>query len=192
MVNFNKQLILASNSPRRKQILLDAGFEVRVVANQVNEDYPQDLPLSGVAKYLAEKKAAQFTELAAGDVLITADTIVKTENEILDKPKDFEEGLHVIRQLSGRSHQVITGVCIRSVELTKSFDCTTTVHFRPIREEEIHYYLNTYFPYDKAGGYGIQEWLGMVAIERIDGSYFNVVGLPVHQVYETLTRFFSD
>ena len=163
-----------------------------MVANQVNEDYPDDLPLSDVPKYLAEKKARQYSSLRKGDVLLAADTIVKAGDRILDKPRDFEEGMDVIRQLSGRSHEVITGVCIRTHELTKSFDCTTRVYFRVIKEEEIRFYLNKYFPYDKAGGYGIQEWMGMVAIERIDGSYYNVVGLPIHQVYQTLARFFSD
>ncbi len=191
MENFNIPLILASNSPRRKQILEDAGFRVRVVSNQVNEDFPEDMPVREVARYLAEKKAGQFPEVPDGSVLVTADTVVKAGDEFLGKPKDEEEGYTLIRMLSGRSHEVITGVCLRSSDKTVSFDDLTTVHFRDLTDEEIMYYLRHYFPYDKAGGYGIQEWLGMIAVDRIEGSYYNVVGLPVQKLYETLKREFS-
>lgn len=189
MVNFKNRLILASSSPRRRQILADAGFEVMFISNKVPEDYPPEMKASEVAKYLAEKKAGDHIIIPEGDILITADTIVKVDEEILGKPISYKEGFALLRKLSGRSHEVITGVCMKSVNHRVSFDDTTLVHFKELSDEEISFYLKNYFPYDKAGAYGIQEWLGMIGVTRLEGSYFNVVGLPVHKVYEALSQF---
>lgn len=191
MENFKQKLILASNSPRRKQILIDSGFDVQVVSNKVNEEYPDNLPAESVAKYLAEKKASQFKELPEKSVLITADTVVKLGQSILGKPRDTEEGFTILRMLSGVKHEVITGVCMKSSDKTVSFDDTTSVYFRELSDDEIAHYLKTYFPFDKAGAYGIQEWLGMIAVQTIHGSYYNVVGLPIHKVYQTLLHEFT-
>jgi len=188
MVNFNIPLILASNSPRRKQLLEDAGFKVTVVANQVSETFPDHLDPASVAEYLARKKAGQFDSTESG-IILTADTIVTLGDRILGKPADYEEGFALLRLLSGKGHDVITGVCLRQGDRLVSFDDLTRVVFKDLSDEEIDYYLTRYFPYDKAGAYGIQEWLGMIAVERIEGSYYNVVGLPVHKVCQVLRDF---
>lgn len=189
-MNFKHRLILASKSPRRQQLLKDAGFDFSVKTKDVAEDFPSTLPASEVAKYLAEKKANAFTnELMPDEVVITADTVVIIKDKVLAKPEDKKEAFEMIRSLSGTRHEVITGVCLMSKSKVALFDDTTRVYFKELSDEEINYYIDTYKPYDKAGAYGIQEWIGMIGITKIEGSYFNVVGLPVQKVYEELNRF---
>ncbi|MBI9035277.1 MAG: septum formation protein Maf [Bacteroidales bacterium] len=184
------KIILASKSPRRQQLLkgLDVDFEIRL--KEVEEVVPENIPGSQVAGYLAELKASAFsiTEISEKDILITADTVVLIDGEILGKPKDRNDAESMIRKLSGNKHEVITGVCIKTKKLQHVFSSISQVFFKDISEHEISYYLDHYKPYDKAGSYGIQEWIGYIAIERIEGSYFNVMGLPVHQLYEELSN----
>lgn len=189
-MNSNQLLILASNSPRRKQLLEQAGFEFVVRVKDTEESFPEDLDTAMVPEYLALKKAEAFREELIGDeIVITADTIVALDNKVLNKPVDIKEAYEMLSNLSGRSHEVYTGVCLLSRNKQITFAEKTIVHFRPLEQSEIDYYIENYMPYDKAGAYGVQEWLGLVAIEKIEGSYFNVMGLPVHRVYEELKRF---
>lgn len=192
MGNFSRPLTLASNSPRRKQLLEDAGFTVKVTANRCDESYPSSVPPEEVAEYLARKKAAQFNDIENNEIVITADTTVLCNGLILDKPEDYKEAFRLLEILSGNAHEVITGVCIRSDRHQVSFSETTRVIFRQLDADEIDYYLSHFFPYDKAGAYGIQEWIGMIGVERIEGSYYNVVGLPVHRVWECLMNEFPQ
>ncbi|ELR73489.1 Septum formation protein Maf [Fulvivirga imtechensis AK7] len=189
MKNFNRPLILASNSPRRQELLKAAGFNFKVRTSEVDETYPSDLPLHDIAKYLARKKAEAYIPHLKNEVLITADTIVKLKDEILEKPKDADEATKMLRALSGTDHEVITGVCIADKKLQVSLDDTTKVYFKTLTSNEIEYYVSQYEPFDKAGAYGIQEWIGMIGIRKIVGSYFNVVGLPIAKVYEVLMNF---
>ncbi len=191
MENSSIHLTLASSSPRRRQLLEEAGFRVRVIANRADESYPATMDPARVAEYLARKKADQLSGMG-DELVLTADTIVKVDNDILGKPANYDEGVKLLQRLSGRSHEVITGVCIRKGDKMISFDDLTRVYFKALSTAEIDYYLSGFSPYDKAGGYGIQEWLGMVAVERIEGSYFTVVGLPVHKVYQALREHFFN
>lgn len=191
MRNFPYHIILASNSPRRKELLagLDLDFEVRVKPN-INENYPDRLPIEEVAPYISKEKAtAYIDDLTEHDLLITADTVVILDNEIMGKPKDEEDARHMLHALSGRRHQVVTGVtfCTRNKQTT--FGVQTHVTFKTLSEEEIDYYVRTYRPMDKAGAYGIQEWIGYIGVTEIEGSYFNVMGLPVQRIWEELTKF---
>jgi len=184
------KIILASKSPRRRQLLegLDIPFEV--VIHDVDEIFPEELPMEEIPVYLAKLKAEPFTEELSHDALvITADTIVWVEGSVLGKPNDYEHALEMLRQLSGKKHVVITGVCLTSREKQVTFSATTDVYFKDLSDEEIDYYLQNYRPYDKAGSYGVQEWIGYIAITRIEGSYFNVMGLPVQRLYEELRKF---
>lgn len=180
------KIILASNSPRRKQLLTAAGidFTVRVNAD-VDESYPKDLSPTEVPQYIARSKAAA-SRVGDGELVITADTVVVVAGEILGKPKDNADAHRMLQLLSGRTHQVTTGVCLTTQSEQRVFAVTTDVTFKKLTVEEIDYYINTYKPYDKAGAYGIQEWIGCVGITSINGSYFNVVGLPVQRIYEEL------
>lgn len=183
-------IVLASGSPRRQQFLreLDANFEVRL--KEVDEIYPESLQGAEITDYLAELKAAALDEsLSDDEILITSDTIVWHENKALGKPKDKEDAFAMIKSLSGKTHEVITSVCIKNAGKSETFHETTRVTFNPLTDEEIAYYLEEYKPYDKAGSYGIQEWIGLVAIARIEGSYANVVGMPVDKVYQYLLKF---
>ncbi|MGM9760538.1 MAG: Maf-like protein [Parabacteroides sp.] len=185
------RLVLGSQSPRRRELLagLDLPFEVRDVQG-VEEDYPATLPGEEVPQYLARKKARAFLpHLAADELLITADTIVWVEGEVLGKPHGREEAIHMLRQLAGRAHQVITGVCLTTHERQHAFSTVTTVRFAPLSPEEIDYYVDTYRPFDKAGAYGIQEWIGYVGVESIEGSFYNVMGLPVQRLFKELKQF---
>ena len=185
------RLILASNSPRRKELLagVDVEFEVRALPH-VDESYPESLPHEEIAEYLARKKAASYRpELKERELLITADTVVLLNGLILGKPVDEEDAKRMLRLLSGQTHRVITGVCLTSATKQASFSDTAYVTFGVLQEEEIHYYVNTYQPMDKAGAYGVQEWMGYVGVERIEGSYYNVMGLPIYKVYQELKRF---
>ncbi len=180
------RIILASNSPRRRELLagLDLNFEVEVI-DGINEDYPQYLQVEEIPQFIAKEKAAAY-KVMPDELLITADTIVVLDNKIMGKPKDKAEACHMLQQLSGRTHHVITGVCITTTEKQTIFSETTAVTFRELNETEVDYYVTHYKPYDKAGAYGIQEWIGYVGVTKIDGSFYNVMGLPVERVYEVL------
>lgn len=183
------KLILASGSPRRQELLNKLGLNFTVRVKEVSEDYPAHLRREQVAEYLANHKAEAYRSDLQDELIITADTIVCLEEQVLNKPKDEAEAIRMLRQLSGQVHDVITGVCLLSREKKDLFHDLTRVHFRPLTETEISYYVQHYRPYDKAGAYGAQEWMGMVAINRIEGSYFNVMGLPVHLLYTHLVQF---
>ena len=182
-------LILSSNSPRRKELLagLDIPFEVRVIED-IDESYPDSLPTGEIAEYIAQKKAAAY-EVGNDEVLITADTIVVLDDQILGKPADAEEAKQMLRSLSGKTHHVITGVCLKSRDQQHHFSVISEVTFKTLAEEEISYYVETYKPFDKAGAYGIQEWIGYIGVTGLSGSYFNVMGLPVQRIYEELKKF---
>lgn len=182
-------MILASNSPRRKELLAQAGFSFRVYTEHVDESYPADLPRAQVATYLAEKKAGHYLKDVKGEIILTADTTVVLDGQLLEKPAGDSEAMEMLGRLSGKAHEVITGVCIAFGNKCEVFSVTTKVFFKQLEKEEISHYVERYRPLDKAGAYGIQEWIGMIGIRRIEGSYFNVVGLPVHEVYEALSRF---
>ena len=186
----NHSLILASKSPRRQQLLKEAGFDFTVKTLDTDESYPETLAASAVARFLAEKKAKAFMPILADhESVITADTIVILHDRILGKPEDHFEAKAMLQALSGQQHQVTTGVCIASKTKKVVFDDTATVYFKQLSEREIDHYIEKYKPFDKAGAYGIQEWIGMIGIEKIEGSYFTVMGLPTHKVYEALEGF---
>lgn len=190
--NLNRyKIVLGSNSPRRRELLagLDIDFEVQVIPG-IDESFPETLPAVDVPVYIARKKAeAYIPSMPADELLITADTIVWTFGEIMGKPKDREDAIAMLRKLSGRVHEVITGVCITTKEKTISFSASSAVSFARLDEEEIVYYVDKYRPFDKAGSYGIQEWIGYVAVEAINGSFYNVMGLPVRLLYQELKKF---
>jgi septum formation protein len=180
------KLILASTSPRRQYLMREAGFAFTVEKPLSDETYPPELPATEVARYLATQKAESFRMKIHDEVVLTADTVVILDNQILNKPENRLQAINMLRQLSGRTHLVMTGVCILSAGREISFDDTTEVTFTRLTNEEIEYYVDTYKPYDKAGAYGAQDFIGMIGIEKINGSYFNVMGLPVHKVYPIL------
>ncbi|KGO86792.1 septum formation inhibitor Maf [Flavobacterium rivuli WB 3.3-2 = DSM 21788] len=185
----NYKLILASGSPRRQQFMrdLDVDFEVRL--KDVEEIYPDHLQGAEITDFLAILKAKALENLTDNEIVITSDTIVWHENKALGKPKDYNDAFAILRSLSGKTHEVITSVCIKNAGNSDVFNETTRVTFNTLSDEEITYYLDNYKPFDKAGAYGIQEWIGLVAIARIEGSYANVVGLPVDKVYQYLCKF---
>jgi len=187
----NYDVVLASGSPRRRQLLTEMDIPFRVETRPVEETFPQDLSPEKAAAYLCRLKSRAFADkdLKKNTLLITADTIVALENRILGKPADANEAAEMLRQLSGRKHEVITGVCLRLPDKMKIFTVSTRVWFKELPEEEINYYISEYHPLDKAGAYAIQEWIGHSAIHKIEGSYFNVMGLPTHRLYEELKRF---
>jgi len=185
----DKKIILASRSPRRQMILTEAGIDFIVKPVEVSEDYHSMLPAEDVAKYLAEKKAKQFPFLHKNEIVITADTTVVINGTILGKPHSAAEAAVMLTSLSGKIHNVISGVCIKSMNKVVSFDDDTRVFFRSLTDKEIEFYIEHYKPFDKAGAYGIQEWIGMIGIRKIEGSYFNVMGLPIHKVYSALLGF---
>lgn len=185
------KIILASNSPRRKELLrgLDLDFTVKVLPG-ISEAYPEDTPVADIPLYIAKEKAAAYKSFMRNDELvITADTVVVVGDEVLGKPVDDNDARRMLRQLSGRTHQVITGVCLTTTERQRAFSVVTDVTFRELADAEIDYYVKTYQPTDKAGAYGIQEWIGYVGVTRLEGSYFNVMGLPVQRIYEELRAF---
>ena len=184
------EIILASKSPRRQQLLHDLGLNFRVESMDIPEEFPEGMGMMEIPVFLAELKVAAFTpQLKDNQLVITADTIVWLEGKVLNKPADYAEGFQMLRQLSGEKHQVITGVCLLSAKKKISFAVSTDVWFKELEDHEIQYYLEHYRPYDKAGAYGIQEWIGYIGITRIEGSFFNVMGLPVQHVYEHLKDF---
>lgn len=179
-------LILASHSPRRQSLLREMGIDFTIRTIPVDEDFPPDLPVDQIAGYLARKKAAAFDTVNSPEMILTADTIVTHSGKILGKPFDEKEAFSMLMELSGRSHKVYTGVCLRiRDQFHLTTDCTEVI-FKNLAKTEIDYYIRHYMPLDKAGAYGIQEWIGMIGIERINGSYFNVMGLPVTKVYELM------
>ncbi len=186
----NYRIILASGSPRRQQFLkeLDVDFEIQL--KDIEEIYPEHLQAEEITNFLAKLKAEAFvSDLQNNDILITSDTIVWLNNKALGKPKDYEDAFEMLTEMSGKTHKVITSVCIKTTEKEVVFHDETLVTFAELSPEEIKYYLNNYKPFDKAGSYGIQEWIGLVAIQKIEGSYANVVGLPTHRLYEELMKF---
>lgn len=180
-------IILASGSPRRQQFFKDLGLDVEIRLKNVVEEYPPRLYKFEISDYLAQLKALPHKEqLKKKDILITSDTIVWYNNKALGKPNSRTEAISMLKSLSGSAHEVITSVCFTTTTLEKTINHTTKVYFKDLSDQEIIYYVDTYEPYDKAGAYGIQEWIGQIGIEKIEGSFFNVVGLPVFEVYRTL------
>jgi septum formation protein len=184
------RIILASRSPRRQQLLRDLGLKFEVVNREYTETFPEGLTGDEIARYVAHEKAVSFrNEIADNEIVITADTIVWCNGRVLGKPIDSEDGVRILKEISGNTHEVITGVSIFSTDKEVTFSVSTKVTFEKLSEEEIRYYIDKFSPYDKAGAYGIQEWIGIIACSHIDGSYFNVVGLPVQRVYLELQKF---
>ena len=190
--NLNKyEIVLASNSPRRKELLQRMGvnFKVRTLFG-IDESYPDSLRGEDIVCYISRNKAKAYqSSMAPNELLITADTIVYVDREVMGKPKNAEQAKEMLHKLSGKTHQVITGVTIVTAKRTENFGVTSQVKFTNITDEEINFYVDNYLPFDKAGAYGIQEWIGIVAVEEIKGSYFNVVGLPVQRLYQKLKTF---
>ena len=188
MMNDKYRVVLASNSPRRKELLAGLGmpFEVRVL-DGIDESYPDTIPVSDVALHIAGLKADAYrTTMASDELIITADTVVIVGDEILGKPHSEADAIRMLKLLSGRTHQVTTGVCLIAEGWEKRFSVTTDVTFKSLSDEEIHYYIDNYKPVDKAGAYGIQEWIGYIGVTALKGSYYNVMGLPVQRIYEAL------
>lgn len=179
-------VILASKSPRRRQILSEAGFEVTILTKETEENYPETLELIKVPAYLAEKKAAVFKEESWNNLVIAADTLVLLDGKVLGKPVDSADAIKMIQSLSGKKHEVITGVTILYKEKFTTFSDTTEVYFRDLTDDEISYYVEKFKPLDKAGAYGIQEWIGMIGISKIVGSYYNVMGFPIEKAYREI------
>ena len=185
------KIILSSNSPRRKELLAGLGVDFEVwVLKGVDERYPDDIPLNEVPLYIAIEKASAYT-VAKDELVVTADTVVIVDNEILGKPKDRAEAYGMLRKISGKTHQVVTGVCLTTIDDQRSFTVTTDVEFKELSDNEIYYYIDKYRPFDKAGAYGIQEWIGYVGVLSLKGSYYNVMGLPVQRIYEEFTSYFG-
>ena len=187
----NYHIILASNSPRRRELLggLDIDFEVKILPD-IEENYPDNLETPEIPVYIASEKAAAYMDLMAeNDLIITADTVVVLGDEVLGKPVDLDDARRMLRELSGHTHQVITGVCLMTRERQRSFAVTTDVTFKVLTDAEIDYYVEKYQPLDKAGAYGIQEWIGYIGVTGLEGSYFNVMGLPVQRIYNELLQF---
>lgn len=184
------KLILASQSPRRRELLKGLDVEFSTCTVDADESFPARLKGADAVQYICKAKANAYKpQLAENTIAITADTVVILDDKIIGKPKSHEEAFSMIRSLSGRVHEVITAVCIFSKEKCKEFYASTEVHFSEIADEEIEYYINKYKPFDKAGSYGVQEWIGYIGIEKIVGSYFNVMGLPVKRLYDELKTF---
>lgn len=184
------RIILASRSPRRQELLKGMGLIYETEVLDWNEDYPPGLKGAGIALYLARRKADHFRmKLRINEIVITADTIVWCDDELLDKPADRDDARRILRKISGNTHEVITGVCLLSAGKESCFSSSTKVTFASLSDEEIDYYIDNFKPYDKAGAYGIQEWIGIAACSRIEGSYFNVMGLPSERLYHELLKF---
>ncbi|MFI3248788.1 MAG: Maf family nucleotide pyrophosphatase [Rikenellaceae bacterium] len=181
------ELILASQSPRRRQLMSDSGLSFRAISIDVEEIFPKELPASEVAEYLSKIKSEGYdAHLKESEILITADTVVILADQILGKPDGEAGSRDMLHRLSGAEHHVVTGVTLRTSKCTKSFSTTTRVKFAELTDEQIDYYISRYKPYDKAGSYGIQEWIGYIGIESIDGSFYNVMGLPIQRLYREL------
>ncbi len=186
------RVILASGSPRRQQFFKDLGLDSKIILKPVKEEYPERLKHFEISDYLAQLKSLPFKEvLLDNDILITSDTIVWHENKALGKPINAEDAFNMIRSLSGKTHEVITSVCFKTKQTEKTVNSITKVTFKELSDDEIWYYINNFNPMDKAGAYGIQEWIGLIAVTKLEGSYFNVMGLPTHLVYQTLNDIIS-
>ena len=186
-----RRIILGSGSPRRKELLYQLGLDFEVIVKEVDETFPDNMLASNVPVFLAQKKCKEFS-CVQGELVITADTIVICEETILGKPKGDEEAYSMLRKLSGKMHQVITGVCLQSFEKTHYFSDETVVYFSELSDTDIWYYIQNFKPFDKAGGYGIQDWIGLRTINRIEGSYTNVVGLPTQKLYQCIINYFPE
>ena len=187
-------VILASNSPRRWELLADLGIEFQVrTLEGIDESYPHDLPVLEIAEYISRKKAHAYqAEMADDELIITADTVVILGDEVLGKPKDADDARRMLRELSGKTHKVVTGVTIVTATATRSFSAVTDVEFAELSDEDINYYVDNYRPLDKAGAYGIQEWIGCMGVCHINGSFYNVMGLPLHRLYTELEHLLKD
>ena len=186
----NYNIILASGSPRRQQFLKDLNLQFTVKAIDVEEVYPKYLHGNEITSFLAKLKANAYDEaLNDNDILITADTIVRCNGKILGKPKDVDDANKMLSELSDKEHEVITSICIKTCDNSTIINDTTVVYFEKLSKDEIDYYINNYSPFDKAGSYGIQEWLGYIAVKKIKGSFFNVMGFPVHKFYKEMMKF---
>jgi septum formation protein len=189
----NYRIILASRSPRRQQLLKELGFTFDIVIREFEESFPEGLNGEEIARYVAHSKAASFRdEIADNEIIITADTIVWCNNQVLGKPIDIQDAVRILKKISGNTHEVITGVSVFSKKKEVTFSDSTKVTFEVLSDNDIKYYIDKYKPYDKAGAYGIQEWIGLIACSKIEGSYFNVVGLPVQRLYKELQEFIKD
>ena len=187
---FSRPLILASQSPRRSQLLREAGFEFTVQAADIDESFPADMPVEEVAPWLAQRKARAVAHLIHDrEVVLAADSVVILDGVIYNKPADYDEAFHMIRLLSGRQHTVVTGICLLAAEKERSLAGITKVWFAELDDAEIDYYIRNWEPFDKAGAYGAQDWIGHCKITRIEGTFQNVMGLPVDLVYRTLAEF---
>ena len=189
MLKLKYPLILASNSPRRKELLANTGMAFKVSTQAVEESIPDFIQPLDTAGFLAQLKSAAYTDLAEKAIIITADTVVIQNNQVFGKPESFEEAVTMLTQLSGKWHEVITGVCIRHKGDCDTFSVSTKVLFDTLTPAEINYYIENYKPYDKAGAYGIQEWIGHIGIKHIEGSYYNVMGLPIQALYQHLKKY---
>lgn len=197
MFNLNdilkKKIILASKSPRRLQLIQQMGFNVELSNIDVEEDYPQDIQYDKIAEFLALKKANAYINLIKEDqILITADTMVFLNEQSIGKPEDKEMAISYLQSLSNKEHKVITGCCLKTKSKTHSFSVCTNVFFRELTKEEIEYYINNYKPFDKAGAYGIQEWIGSVGIEKIEGCFYNVMGLPTTELFKEIKKIIRE
>ena len=185
----NYNIILASGSPRRQQFLKDLNIDFTIQLKEIEEIYPSHLKGKEITDYLAKLKSSAFTNLNKNDILITSDTIVWLEGKAIGKPKNKQDAIAIFKNMSGKKHQVFTSICIKTKADIKIINDKTDVYFKELTDDEINYYLDKFLPYDKAGGYGIQDWIGLIGVEKIDGSYFNVMGLPVHKLYAELLKF---
>lgn len=186
----SRKIILASTSPRRSQLLREAGFQFEIKTNEVEETYPPETPIDAVAEYLACKKAYAARDFIQNDeIILAADSVVILDGVIYGKPRDAADAKQMIKKLSGQMHRVITGVCLLAKDKEKSFSAESRVQFEVLSEDEIDYYVETFKPFDKAGSYAIQEWIGLCKISRIEGTFTNIMGLPVDRVYRELLDF---
>lgn len=184
-------VILASKSPRRQELLAGMGVKFRVMTCDVVEDYPSSLPAVDVPAFLSRKKASAFekNELPENYLVIASDTVVIIDNQILGKPKDADDATRMLRLLSGRTHKVVSGVTIKTKDVTETFSAVSDVTFNILNDNEIHFYIEKYRPFDKAGAYGVQEWIGYIGVSAVKGSFYNVMGLPTQMLYQTLKKF---
>ncbi len=184
-------IILASKSPRRQSLLAEMGYEFSVHTHDIVEDYPETLPKAQVPEYLSLKKANAFTEeeLPKDYLIIASDTVVIVDDKILGKPRDYNDAKDMLRSLSGKTHQVVSGVTLRSANKIDTFSAVSNVTFAELSDEEIDFYLEKYKPFDKAGAYGVQEWIGFIGVKSLEGSFYNVMGLPTHLLYQHLKKF---
>lgn len=187
---FNYKLTAATKSPRRHQLLKEMGLTFEVKIKEVDENFPLSLQAEQIPLYLCNLKADCFDEdIAQNEVILTADTVVWIEGQVLNKPYDYNDAVRMLNLLSGKRHEVYTGVCLKSRDKKVSFFARTDVYFKPLTAQEIDFYITNYKPFDKAGSYGAQDWIGLIGVEKIEGSYFNVMGLPVKELYEQLNAF---